>query len=208
MLQLLLEIPNPGGRGRRLVTSTAGPGSATHAHTHARTGAEGPDFLAVEWPAIQRLEGQAIRDDADRVMLIGVDTSRLPSGERDRIRDALTELRPEISRILASIDWDMAGHETVIESAALVDLLRGPVFLNLPTHAQVSPSRETGTAATERPSAGALLRLLALAVGFHRRRHPPRQMSLLRRQPRRCDAPSRICDLGSTPPRESRQTPR
>jgi len=139
MLRLLIEIPNADGRGRRIVTSTAGPAADSDSLLQGRIGPEGRDYIAVHWPSTQRLENQTVRDDDERLMLVGVDTSRLTAEERERVRDALRQLRPDVAGALATIDWSGQTHGTVIEAAGLSDLLRRPPFTDLPKLKDVAP---------------------------------------------------------------------
>jgi hypothetical protein len=132
MLCLVIEVPSAAGLGRRIVTSTKDPEESAGRLPLSRTGPDGSDFIAVEWPVTQRLANGTVRDDYERLTLVGVDTSRMSAEERESVRDSLRELRPEVMLSLASIDWDDQSHSHSVEVASLSEFLRRPAFSRLP----------------------------------------------------------------------------
>lgn len=142
MLQLLVEVPDADGRGRQLITSASGTGPDVAELLPGRNGLEGPDYIAVTCPTTQRLGNQTVRDDHERLMLIGVDVSRLSTEERTVVRDALTDLRPEIHHAVGLIDWTKHGPGSIVPTFMLSSLLERPVFARLPTLSKSQESRD------------------------------------------------------------------
>lgn len=163
MLRLMIEIPNAGGRGRRIVTSVAGPGTPTDFLAPGRTGPEGGDFIAVQWRMTQKLEKGTVRDDDERLILIGVDTLQLTVNEREQVRDSLRQLRSEIEPVLGSIDWDSPSHGTAVVAAPLADLLGRPPFSDLPLLRDPHPVQPLG-GKSKRPSAKLSRQLASIAA--------------------------------------------
>jgi hypothetical protein len=128
MLHLLVELPNAAGFGRRTLVSANVPEESSGRVTGGRTGHEGADYLAVERPVTQRLANGTVRDDHERLMLVGVDTSRMSVDERERIRTSLRERWPDIQRIIDTLDWAHQDRNHAVEVASLSELLREPAF--------------------------------------------------------------------------------
>ncbi|NQW47405.1 MAG: hypothetical protein HQ464_06520, partial [Planctomycetes bacterium] len=139
MLCLLIEVPSAAGLGRRIVTSAKAPEESAGRLPRSRTGPDGSDFIAVEWPVTQRLVKGTVRGDHERLTLVGVDTSRLSAEERERVRDSLRELWPEVLQILASIDWAWDDRSHSIEVASLSEFLSRPAFSRLPVLEETTP---------------------------------------------------------------------
>ena len=139
MLCLLIEVPSAAGLGRRIVTSAKDPEESAGRLPLSRTGPDGSDFIAVEWPVTQRLVKGTVRGDHERLTLVGVDTSRLSAEERERVRDSLRELWPEVLQILASIDWARHDRSHSVEVTSLSEFLRRPAFSRLPVLEETTP---------------------------------------------------------------------
>ena len=147
MLHLLVELPNAAGFGRRTLVSASVPEESSGRVTGGRTGHEGADYLAVERPVTQRLANGTVRDDHERLMLVGVNTSRMSVDERERVRNSLRERWPDIQRIIDTIDWAHQDRNHAVEVASLSELLREPAFSSLPvTEATTSELAATGSA--------------------------------------------------------------
>lgn len=147
MLHLLVELPNAAGFGRWTLVSATVPEESSGRVTGGRTGHEGADYLAVERPVTQRLANGTVRDDHERLMLVGVDTSRMSVDERERVRTSLRERWPDIQRIIDTIDWAHQDRNHAVKVASLSELLREPAFSSLPvTEATTLELAATGTA--------------------------------------------------------------
>jgi hypothetical protein len=139
MLHLLVELPNAAGFGRRTLVSANVPEESSGRVTGGRTGHEGADYLAVERPVTQRLANGTVRDDHERLMLVGVDTSRMSVDERERIRTSLRERWPDIQRFIDTLDWAHQDRNHAVEVASLSELLREPAFSSLPVTEATTP---------------------------------------------------------------------
>lgn len=110
-LLLIAETPNAGNLGYRFLIS---PGATISddiaakfvSHVRGKALAVGGNYLSVGHKVPQRFTGRT--DASETLVLVGVDTSRIPSEVQEQLIATLRSLLPQLEATVREIDW---GHE-------------------------------------------------------------------------------------------------
>lgn len=133
-LCLIVETPRGSEAGHRFLTSRHDMGDSEVASvaTEASQNAVGRSYISVSRQVTQRLTNGAVREGAERMILVGLDVDLLQPEQMEQLKSELTRLLPSLDTLIASMDWPSGNRSTVIACQELRNWVAGEMFAHLP----------------------------------------------------------------------------
>lgn len=133
-LRLIVETPRGGEAGHRFLTSRHDMGDSEVASvaTEASQNAVGRSYISVSRQVTQRLPNGAVREGAERMILVGLDVDLLQPEQTEQVKSELTSFLLSLDTLIASMDWPSGNRSTVIACKELRNWVAGEMFARLP----------------------------------------------------------------------------
>lgn len=131
---LIIETPRGGEIGHRFVVSNTdlSERAVACAANDASSNAVGANYISVSHQVTQRLPNGAVRNGAERIILMGVDVRQIGPEAVERVKAQLANLIPKVGNLIESIDWSAQRRSVVTGRQELRDWVNDNGFPQLP----------------------------------------------------------------------------